>query len=93
MMKSRQTSFEAYNSIISDGTVQTQQKQIISLLRMYPDGFTRQELKDYLNMNINAVTGRVKELLEKDVLAEDGKKINPNTLKKNLIVKYWRYTK
>ncbi len=93
MMKSRQTSIEAYNSIISDGTVQTQQKQIISLLRMYPDGFTRQELRSYLNMNINAVTGRVKELLEKEVLVEDGKKVNPNTLKKNLIVKYWRYTK
>ena len=55
---------------------------------MYSDGFTRQEVSKFLRMNINAVCGRVNELIKLGVLEEDGKKFNPDSGRVNLVVKY-----
>lgn len=59
---SRQTSISAYNGIIEDGTAQSQIMRIYSFLKT--NRASRREISMKLNLEINAVCGRVNELIK-----------------------------
>lgn len=57
-----------------------QRKKIFRFLRQqYPTGYTRQEISHALNTSINAVCGRIGELIEKGAVIVRGKKKNPKS--------------
>ena len=75
----RDSSIIAYRSITNSGILGSQQKQIMSLLKDNERdpfngkhwNFTRKEISKILDLEINAVTGRVNELIKKSLVAED----------------------
>ena len=76
----RDSSIIAYHSITNSGILGSQQKQILSLLQDNKHdpfnknnhwNFTRKEIAKILDLEINAVTGRVNELIKKSLVAED----------------------
>ena len=84
----RQTSLIAYQQIIEDGTKKNQKSIILNLLKEYPDGFTREEIRDMASIMYTSVCGRVKELLNsgKAYENEHNTRINASG-KKALVVK------
>lgn len=83
----RQTSMLAHQDIQADGTAKTQRMTIIKLLRRFSDGLTRQETSRLLGIPINAVCGRVRELIKVGSVYEDGKKFDKYSRKSNYILK------
>ena len=76
----RDSSIIAYHSITNTGILGSQQTQILSLLgdnRHDPTStsklwnFTRKEIAKILDLEINAVSGRVNELIKKNLVTED----------------------
>ena len=86
-MEIRQTSIQAYKDINQDGTSDTQRLAILKFLRRYSDGLTRNEISRMLDIPINAVCGRVKELLKFCSIYEDNKRKDKYTHKNNYILK------
>ena len=75
--------------IESDGTIGKQSIIILKFLQStYPKGFTRNEISRRLGIKINAVCGRVKELLLARWLKEEGKRKDKFTGKSNYILKF-----
>lgn len=83
----KQTSLDAYQDIQTDSTAASQRIQILHFLRRYPDGLSRYEIAKLMTININAVTGRCKELLKFGTIFEDGKRLNDDTNKMNYVLK------
>ena len=83
----RQTSLQAYEDIILDGSSATQRMEILHFLRRFADGLTRQEISEMMTIPINAVCGRIKELLKTGSVFEDGRKRNKHTGKNNMVIK------
>ena len=83
----RQTSLVAYQDITEDGTALSQRRIILNFIKIYSDGLTRQEVSRMLQIKINAVCGRVRELVKRGSLFEDGKKQNRFSCKQNYILK------
>ena len=77
----------AHQEIQSDGSAESQRLAILHFLKRYPDGLSRQEISALMGISINAVCGRIKELLEFGTVYEDGKRRNSNTGKDNYVVK------
>ena len=75
----RDSSIIAYHSITNSGILGSQQKQILSLLTDNQSdpfngkhwNFTRKEIAKILDLEINAVSGRVNELIKKNLVEED----------------------
>jgi len=72
----RETSMIAYRSITNSGMLGSQQNQIIHFLRFNkvqnPDwNFTRKEISKILDIEINAIAGRVNELVKSGEVVED----------------------
>jgi predicted transcriptional regulator len=72
----RETSTIAYRSITNSGVLGSQQNQIIHFLRFNkvqnPDwNFTRKEISKILDIEINAISGRVNELVQSGEIVED----------------------
>jgi len=72
----RETSMIAYRSITNSGMLGSQQNQIIHFLRFNkvqnPDwNFTRKEISKILDIEINAISGRVNELVQSGEVVED----------------------
>lgn len=86
-MSVRQISLEVYNEISLDGTAATQRMEIKDFLKRFSDGLTRAEVSEMNNIPINAVCGRINELIKEGSVYEDGKKINKYTNKMNYILK------
>jgi len=86
-MTVRATSLLAHEDIQSDGTAESQRIIILHFLRRYPDGLTRAEISSLMGISINAVCGRINELLEFGTIYEEGKRINQQTGKMNMILK------
>lgn len=92
----RETSLKAYTEIKAEGVTGNQRLIVFRLLREFSKkgmGLTRFEISKALSMPINAVCGRVKELLESNHLKERQdikgnyiKKLNQETNKLNNIV-------
>ena len=72
----RQESLQAYYHEGNQKKFGNQAMTIFRLLRNYPEGFTRNEISKLLNIKINAVCGRVNELIQAEWLIEDGKKLD-----------------
>jgi len=73
----RDASMEAHRAIRGGGRMADQQRLIVEHLRARPgEKFTRQELARDLGLGINAVCGRVNELVAEpfELLLEDGRK-------------------
>jgi len=81
----RQTSIECYRNI--QPTAQNQRMIILSLIRKFSDGLTRNDISELAGIRINAVAGRVKELLKTKSIYEDGKRIDKYSGKPNYILK------
>ena len=72
----RETSQIAYQSITNSGVLGIQQEQIVHFLRFNKvqnpeSNFTRKEISKILDLEINAVTGRVNELVQSGEIVED----------------------
>jgi len=83
-----QNTLDAYKDIQSDGTAKSQRLRILFLIRRH-NGITRQEINKELNISINAVCGRVKELLNSSSIYESGDKIGESG-KKNAVLKAYK---
>ena len=69
----RQTSLMAYEQHIN---AVSQRDKIFCLIRNTVGGITRQEIAQITNIPINAVCGRVKELLDNRIIKENGVRKN-----------------
>lgn len=73
----RDTSMAAYRKAQASGKLTAQQHKVFSLFMQHPERtFTRSEAAEALKMRINALTGRINELITPpfDVLEECGKR-------------------
>jgi len=71
----RQTSLDAYNELKANGKANTQRGIILHCLILRSAHrivlpLSRTELSDLLNIRINAICGRVKELLDDELVEE-----------------------
>ena len=69
----RQTSRKAYKEIKQEGKLSLQKNRIITLFKDVPfakDGLSLRELSSMLNIEINAISGRVNELKKQGKLIE-----------------------
>ncbi len=82
----RQSSLEAYQEIILDGTITSQKLQVLYFIKRFT-GVTRNEINRETGITINAVCGRVRTLLDEKAIYEDGWKTDEITRKKNYILK------
>lgn len=74
----RETSLKSYDAILADGTAATQAGRVLAYVRRNP-GASRGDIERGTGIRINAVCGRVKELLEDGALFETREKIDPET--------------
>ncbi|UOW66375.1 hypothetical protein vBAspATola_32 [Aeromonas phage vB_AspA_Tola] len=65
------TSWSAYQDILRGGVAKTQAEKVLQTLN-YQSGMTRSELAQATNYGINSICGRVKELLDSDVIYVSG---------------------
>ena len=70
----KQTSWSAYQDILRGGVAKTQVEKVLQTLN-YKSGMTRSEIAQATNYGINSVCGRVKELLDYDVIYVSGTRI------------------
>jgi hypothetical protein len=84
----RQTSLIAYTDIQNDNTQLSQKQIIYNTIKLYADGLTRNEISYFTGIRINAVCGRVKELLDEmpPKIVEFTQRLDRNSGKKNLVV-------
>ena len=78
-MTATETSTIAYRSITNSGVLGNQQEQIVTFLRLNKNqdprsNFSRKEISRILNMEVNAVAGRINELVKAGVVVEDKKR-------------------
>jgi len=66
----KDTSLEAYRKIAEDGTAETQRERVFSVLFNQGTDLTRAELARASGVRINAVCGRVNEMLRRSVVEE-----------------------
>jgi hypothetical protein len=67
------SSLQSYIEIKQENVVGNQQGLIMDVLRVHPEGLTRNSLVVLSGLRINAVTGRVNELIKKNLLVETDK--------------------
>ena len=89
----RQFSLDAFRDIQSDGSAESQRLKIARFIRDNATEFSRQEISEILLIPINAVCGRVKELMKMGAIYESGYKISNKTGKKQAVLKYRRVIK
>lgn len=81
----RETSLKAYDAIQADGTAKTQAGRVLAFIRTHPMS-SRQDIARGTGIPINAVCGRVNELLEAEppAVVEKGTKFDQIS-KKNVM--------
>ena len=92
-MVSRETSKKAYEILCDEGVDSEQRLKVFrSINSSGRDGITRQEIVEDTNLSINAVCGRVNELMKENRVFEAGDtRYNETTKKQNLIIRSMRY--
>ena len=65
------TSWAAYQDVLRGGVAKTQVEKVLQTLN-YQSGMTRSELAQATSYGINSICGRVKELLDSDVIYVSG---------------------
>lgn len=76
----------AYLALQEAGEIQPMELLVLEALERFGP-LTRQELPAVTGMPINCITGRVKSLLKKEAIVEDGSKFNERTGKDNAVLK------
>lgn len=92
-MTVRKTSRDCYHEIEMMGRLGEQQRQIMKFF-MDQDrgaGFTRRDLSRLVKLPINAICGRVKELIDKGWLEDESTTVDPVTEKTVHLVKVKQY--
>jgi len=74
-----ETSTIAYRAITNSGVLGNQQEQIVSFLRFNKSqnprwNFSRKEISRILDLEVNAVAGRINELVKSGLVVEDKKR-------------------
>lgn len=65
----------AYRALQYSGKLADQQQRVLAVFYSLPSGkWTRKEIEQQTGIDINAVCGRVNELIKLALLVEDGKK-------------------
>lgn len=77
----RETQVKAYREI--QNKLPKRHNQVLSILKT--GNYTAQEIADKLNLPINCITGRIRELYMSGKVCEKGIKINPITKRKVVI--------
>jgi len=92
-MSVRSTSKRAYEVLMDEGVCGDQRLSVFrSIVSSGKDGITRQEIGEDTELPINAVCGRVNELLKEGRVFEGGEtRTNPVSEKQNLIVRAMKY--
>lgn len=91
-MVSRKTSEKAYQVLCDEGVDGEQRVKVFkSITSAGKDGITRQEIVEDTGLSINAVCGRVNELLKDNRVFEDGATRTGITGRQNLIIKAMKY--
>lgn len=80
--KIRDTSRHAYNDIKTNGTQVSQAMKIFNYIKS-SDGVTRNMISNETGIGINAVCGRVNELLKSFMIRENGKMKDIYTKRQN----------
>lgn len=70
MTTAKQNRNSNYNAIKPE--LGWRQHQVHELLKSHPNGLTRQEIATHLNLPINSITGRVKELEAMHLIENSG---------------------
>jgi len=83
----RQTSLHAHDEIQGDGSALSQRATIRDFLMRFSEGLTRNEVSRMLGIPINAVTGRVRELIKSGLVEEIGKRRDTYSEKENYVLK------
>lgn len=84
------TSLSAYESIIDK--LNEKQQKVLAILKAdwTKNALCNYEIADWLDWPINCVTGRIKELRDKGLVVDDGKRPGPPTGRS---VHYWKAVK
>lgn len=70
----RQTSLSAYHQMQQSGRLLETTEMILFALMRHPEGLTRRELEDETGLRVNQIAGRVREMLDKGRVIEDGQR-------------------
>lgn len=68
----KDTSWQAYQEILRGGVAVKQAEKVLQVINYFPEGVTRAQLAQGMNMPINSVCGRVNELLKAEVIYVSG---------------------
>lgn len=69
----KDTSWQAYQEILRGGTALKQAEQVLQTINYFsPDATTRAQVAQAMGLGINAVCGRVNELLKAEVIYVSG---------------------
>lgn len=68
----KDTSWQAYQEILRGGVAVKQAEKVLQVINYFPEGVTRAQLAQCMNMPINSVCGRVNELLKAEVIYVSG---------------------
>ena len=82
----RQTSLEAYKSFKKE--LQPKEKLVLGALIALKGKATNKEISQYLQWEINRVTGRTNSLFQQGIIKEGEKVIDPST---NRPAQQWRF--
>lgn len=80
------TTMAAYRSLQADNALQPKEEAVMSLFGPRTK-LSRQQVGEIARMPINCVTGRVKSLLEKGILVEEGTRLDPCTRKHQALLR------
>lgn len=86
-MPVRQLSLLANSEIQSDGTALSQRNEIKNFLMRYAHGLTRNEISRLLGYRINAVCGRINELIKEGLVEETDQRKDRFSGKLNYVLK------
>lgn len=73
------TSWQAYQDILRGGVAKKQAEQVLQTINFYPAGVSRVQVAQAMGLQINAVCGRVNELLKAEVIYVAGTRKCPVT--------------
>ena len=81
-----ENSLKTYRALQAEGYLPPKEAEIFNLFNPQTR-LTRQQIVEFYGIPINCVTGRVKTLLEKGKLVEDGNRIDPHTHKPQALLR------
>ena len=81
MMRTSETQVSAFRSLGARDYLQPKEREVMRVFESPSTQMTRQQISACTGMAINVVCGRVRSLLDKDVLTVRGTAVDPQTRK------------